>query len=177
MGPPRNLLKCSRGVSRHAPSACCRAGPGDDEWVVKRFNEGSNERNLDALARLMTDDHAFIDSVGVSVDGKQPCLAAWRGFFDAYPDYRNEFESLVSGGRRSGRGEGAFRLLRAGPGRPGAVDSQGPPGAGVRVAGLRGHPADAGSDRALAAIRANLQMRKPERASFAQFRKYADLVG
>ena len=67
----------------------------DSESVVVRFNEGINGRDLDVLARLMTDDHVFIDSVGGRVDGRQPCLAAWRGFFDAYPDYRNEFESVV----------------------------------------------------------------------------------
>jgi ketosteroid isomerase-like protein len=67
----------------------------DPESVVVRFNEGINGRDLGVLARLMTDDHVFIDSVGGSVDGRQPCLDAWRGFFGAYPDYRNEFESMV----------------------------------------------------------------------------------
>jgi ketosteroid isomerase-like protein len=67
----------------------------DPESVVVRFNEGINGRDLDVLGRLMSDDHVFIDSVGGRVDGRQPCLAAWRGFFSAYPDYRNEFESMV----------------------------------------------------------------------------------
>lgn len=44
----------------------------------------------------MTDDHVFVDSVGGRVEGRQQCLAAWRGFFGAYPDYRNEFASIVS---------------------------------------------------------------------------------
>jgi len=68
----------------------------DPESVVVRFNEGINGRDLDRLAHLMTDDHVFIDSAGSRVDGRQPCLAAWRGFFRAYPDYRNEFASIVS---------------------------------------------------------------------------------
>jgi ketosteroid isomerase-like protein len=49
---------------------------------------------VDGLARLMTDDHVFIDSVGGRVEGMQRCLAAWRGFFDAFPDYRNVFTSM-----------------------------------------------------------------------------------
>ena len=67
----------------------------DPESVVVRFNEGINGRDLDVLARLMTEDHVFIDSVGGRVDGRQRCLAAWRGFFGAFPDYRNEFTSMV----------------------------------------------------------------------------------
>jgi ketosteroid isomerase-like protein len=67
----------------------------DPESIVVRFNAGINGRDLDGLERLMTDDHAFIDSAGGRVEGKRSCLAAWRGFFDAYPDYRNEFASIV----------------------------------------------------------------------------------
>lgn len=62
---------------------------------MEAFNEGINGRDLDALASLMTEDHVFIDSAGARVHGKQRCLAAWSGFFDAFPDYRNEFASIV----------------------------------------------------------------------------------
>jgi len=68
----------------------------DPESVVVQFNEGINARDLDVLASLMTEDHVFIDSVGGRVDGRQRCLDAWRGFFGAYPDYRNEFTSMVT---------------------------------------------------------------------------------
>jgi ketosteroid isomerase-like protein len=65
----------------------------DSESIVARFNDHINGRDLDGLARLMTDDHVFVDSAGGRVDGRQRCLLAWRGFFDAYPDYRNVFAS------------------------------------------------------------------------------------
>jgi len=72
------------------------AGQQDDPVsIAVRFNDGINAKDLDALARSMTDDHVFIDSAGGRVEGRQDCLAAWRGFFLAYPDYRNEFASLV----------------------------------------------------------------------------------
>jgi len=93
-----------RRASRHDGRPCYRAGMAsgredDPESVVMRFNEGINGRDLDVLAGLMTDDHVFMDSVGGRVEGRQR-LAAWRGFFGAYPDYRNEFASmtLVSSG-------------------------------------------------------------------------------
>ncbi|HXM54732.1 MAG TPA: nuclear transport factor 2 family protein [Candidatus Dormibacteraeota bacterium] len=75
------------------------ARPEDDpESIVTRFNDRINSRDLDGLARWMTEDHAFIDSAGMRVDGKDRCVAAWRGFFAAYPDYRNEFASTVTSG-------------------------------------------------------------------------------
>jgi ketosteroid isomerase-like protein len=62
--------------------------------IVCSFNEAINARNVDALAKLMTDTHRFIDSAGSIVEGKAACLDAWRGFFDAFPDYRNVFEQV-----------------------------------------------------------------------------------
>jgi ketosteroid isomerase-like protein len=62
--------------------------------LVTRFNDSINARDLEGLAGLMSDDHVFIDTAGNSVTGKQSCLQAWRGFFDAYPGYRNSFESM-----------------------------------------------------------------------------------
>jgi ketosteroid isomerase-like protein len=65
------------------------------EEVVERFNDAINRGDLDGLAGLMTDDHAFTDSVGARVDGKARCLDAWRGFFSQFPDYRNHFTEVI----------------------------------------------------------------------------------
>jgi hypothetical protein len=46
----------------------------------------------------MPDDHTFVDTEGGVVSGKGECLAAWRGFFAAFPDYRNVFASLSADG-------------------------------------------------------------------------------
>jgi ketosteroid isomerase-like protein len=62
--------------------------------VVVEFNAAINGRDLAGLADLMTESHRFIDADGVSVEGKDACIAAWRGFFDAFPDYRNIFDRL-----------------------------------------------------------------------------------
>jgi endonuclease VIII len=62
------------------------------------FNDCINARDLDGLAALMTDDHTFVDAAGGTVEGKPACTEAWRGFFDAFPDYRNVFASLLADG-------------------------------------------------------------------------------
>jgi hypothetical protein len=36
-----------------------------------------------------------IDSAGTTVEGRDDCLAAWRGFFEAFPDYRNVFDEVA----------------------------------------------------------------------------------
>jgi ketosteroid isomerase-like protein len=64
--------------------------------VAVRFNERINARDLAGLATLMTDDHTFIDTAGTSLAGKGACLAAWRGFFEGFPDYRNVFTSFTT---------------------------------------------------------------------------------
>jgi ketosteroid isomerase-like protein len=62
------------------------------------FNEAINRRDLHALGELMTEDHTFVDSGGNAVAGRQRVLEAWRGFFDAFPDYRNEWTDVTSAG-------------------------------------------------------------------------------
>jgi len=68
--------------------------------VVTSFNEAINAQDLDRLGELMTDAHRFVDSTGDTIDGKDACIDAWRGFFAAFPDYRNDFEEY----RRLGAG-------------------------------------------------------------------------
>jgi hypothetical protein len=57
-----------------------------------RFNENINQRNLEGLINLMTEDHTFIDNFG-AVD--QDMKKGWKAFFDNYPDYRNIFTSVT----------------------------------------------------------------------------------
>jgi predicted ester cyclase len=70
------------------------------ETVVEAFNDCIHRRDLEGLSRLMTDGHKFIDAASGTVSGKQACVEAWKGFFSAFPDYRNYFERLISTGRR-----------------------------------------------------------------------------
>jgi endonuclease VIII len=62
------------------------------------FNDAINRRDLDALGRLMADDHRFIDSDDNVLAGKAEVLEAWAGFFDAFPDYRNEWSKVIPSG-------------------------------------------------------------------------------
>jgi ketosteroid isomerase-like protein len=43
----------------------------------------------------MTDDHTFIDTEENVLSGREDVLSAWRGFFEAFPDYRNVWTDLT----------------------------------------------------------------------------------
>jgi ketosteroid isomerase-like protein len=66
------------------------------EAVVIAFNDAINAGDHHALTALMTEDHRFVDPAGATVDGRPACTEAWRGFFAAFPDYRNVFTEVTS---------------------------------------------------------------------------------
>jgi ketosteroid isomerase-like protein len=59
------------------------------------FNDAITRRDLVALGGLMTDDHTFIDTDDNVLSGREDVLNAWRGFFEAFPDYRNVWRNLI----------------------------------------------------------------------------------
>ena len=64
----------------------------DVMMVALRFNEKINQRDLEGLVELMTDDHTFIDNSG---DIDKNMKEGWRQFFANHPDYRNIFTSVT----------------------------------------------------------------------------------
>jgi ketosteroid isomerase-like protein len=69
--------------------------------IVTSFNDCINRRDMVGLARLMTEDHVFIDTANSAISGKERCLEAWKGFFGAFPDYRNVFERVLVSSNRA----------------------------------------------------------------------------
>jgi ketosteroid isomerase-like protein len=67
-----------------------------DVETVRAFNDAINARDLNALTALMSHDHRLVDSAGATVNGKAACTDAWRGFFAAFPHYRNIFDDVWS---------------------------------------------------------------------------------
>lgn len=66
--------------------------------IVVAFTAAINARDLRRLEALMADDYTFVDSAGAIERGKAAGVAAWRGFFEQYPDYRNVFDTVVMRG-------------------------------------------------------------------------------
>lgn len=64
--------------------------------IALQFNEKINKQDLEGLAKLMTDDHTFVDSDNNKTKGKKTMLTGWKEFFKAYPDYRNVFTCVTT---------------------------------------------------------------------------------
>jgi limonene-1,2-epoxide hydrolase len=62
-----------------------------DASVIAAFIAAINRHDVAALADLMSEDHAFIDSLGGRVSGRKEMVAGWKAYFAMFPD----FEILV----------------------------------------------------------------------------------
>jgi ketosteroid isomerase-like protein len=63
-----------------------------------KFNDRINQRDLEGLAELMTDDHTLVviaNNKGETTKGKTIVKEGWREFFKKYPDYRNIFTGVT----------------------------------------------------------------------------------
>lgn len=63
--------------------------------IAMKFNEKIDQRDVEGLSELMTDDHAFIDSDGTVTRGKEIMKSGWKDFFSQFPDYKNVFNCVT----------------------------------------------------------------------------------
>ncbi len=70
------------------------------EEIARLFVEAINDQDLDRMEQLLDVDHRLTDSLGVSVEGREPVLAAWRTYFGWMPDYRIEIGEILVQGQR-----------------------------------------------------------------------------
>lgn len=66
----------------------------DAAEVVRAFNACINARDIEAIVELMAPDYTFVDSAATIEQGRAAGIAAWRGFFTQFPDYRNVFATI-----------------------------------------------------------------------------------
>ncbi len=66
----------------------------DPKLTALLFNECINARDLEGLAALMTDDHAFVDRDDGRHQGKDHMNEGWKRFFREFPEYRNTFSRI-----------------------------------------------------------------------------------
>jgi ketosteroid isomerase-like protein len=66
--------------------------------TVLQFMDRINERDVDKLAELMTEDHVFIDSLGNSVRSREKMRDGWRGYYAFCPDYWVSHEEIFANG-------------------------------------------------------------------------------
>lgn len=73
-------------------------GASDPKHVVRTFIDTINRGDADGLARLMTEDHIFVDAVGKIDSGRENMRKGWQWYFDTFPDYRITVEDIAADG-------------------------------------------------------------------------------
>ena len=66
--------------------------------TVRAFISAINTRNPMEIAALMTQDHAFVDSGGQVVRGREEIASGWADYFRMFPDYQIQLDSILADG-------------------------------------------------------------------------------
>ncbi len=69
--------------------------------TIQAFIDSINAHDVESLAKLMSDDHVFIDPHGNEMRGKETMTAGWRGYFEWFPDYYIEITDAFENGELS----------------------------------------------------------------------------
>ena len=85
--------------------------PQSPRSIANAFVDAINAHDLDALARLMSDTHRFVDSLGTVVQGREQMRDGWARYFCMVPDYTVVVEETFSDGSTvvlMGRAKGTY---------------------------------------------------------------------
>lgn len=68
--------------------------------TARAYTAAINAHDLAALAALMSEDHAFVDSLGQVVKGRAAMDSGWRAYFELCPDYWVRIERELTDGAK-----------------------------------------------------------------------------
>jgi ketosteroid isomerase-like protein len=66
--------------------------------VVLQFEQLINSRSPEAICALLTEDSAFLDSLGNRIAGMENLRKAWTGYFKMVPDYAVSHSEIFANG-------------------------------------------------------------------------------
>lgn len=67
--------------------------------LALRFANEINRHDVDGLIGLVSDDHLFVDALGQEVHGREKLRAAWKAYFELFPDYHMDVRETFQNGR------------------------------------------------------------------------------
>jgi ketosteroid isomerase-like protein len=68
------------------------------EKTVRRFIERINAHDLDGIVELLSEDHRFVDSLGMVFEGRDMLRMGWGQYLRIVPDYAIDIERLFVDG-------------------------------------------------------------------------------
>jgi ketosteroid isomerase-like protein len=72
--------------------------PKSPETIAHAFVNAINHQDADAVCRLMSDEHRFIDSLGTVVHGREKMHDGWACYFRMVPNYTVTVHETFSAG-------------------------------------------------------------------------------
>jgi ketosteroid isomerase-like protein len=66
--------------------------------TVLQFMERINQRDVDKVVEMLSEEHVFIDSLGHAVRGREKMRAGWRAYYAFCPDYWVSHEEIFANG-------------------------------------------------------------------------------
>jgi ketosteroid isomerase-like protein len=66
--------------------------------LVLKFLDKINQRDVDGLVSLMSEQHVLVDSLGSRFQGRENLRAGWRAYFKMCPDYSVSHEEIFAQG-------------------------------------------------------------------------------
>ncbi|UCC43255.1 MAG: nuclear transport factor 2 family protein [Candidatus Zixiibacteriota bacterium] len=66
--------------------------------TVLEFIEAINERSVERIVGLMTEDHVFTDSCGGQGKGRPHMREGWKEYFRMMPEYKIDIDKVVAEG-------------------------------------------------------------------------------
>lgn len=64
--------------------------------VVLDFMERINTGSVDSIAAAMTEDHVFVDALGMKMTGRETMRGAWSAYNRMIPDYKISHEEIFA---------------------------------------------------------------------------------
>ncbi|HUI63201.1 MAG TPA: nuclear transport factor 2 family protein [Bacteroidota bacterium] len=83
--------------------------------IALAFIQAINRHEIGAITSLMTPDHVFVDSLGVTMSGREKMREAWIAYLYMIPDYTLAVADVFSAGDRvvlTGKASGTVAVKR-----------------------------------------------------------------
>jgi len=83
--------------------------------IAVEFVDAINKHSVKSISALMADNHRFIDTDGVTVEGRALMKQGWVSYFEMVPDYKITVKETFNSGNRVmllGEASGTFTTYK-----------------------------------------------------------------
>lgn len=94
----RSLGTTPAEIGFEEPTSTVSLPHQDPASVTRRFVDAVNARDVEKILAHTTDDHVFIDSLGLRTSGRGALRETWAAYFKMIPDFRISLDQVIERG-------------------------------------------------------------------------------